>query len=83
MLPPVLVGLGLVSTLSIWCLVWLERLQPIFFAIAVGALAYQVWIVRGRPSSSRTLGIKTILAMSLAVNGLMIAGWIVITIRYW
>ena len=83
MLTPVLVGLGLFSTLSVWCLVWLERLQPLFFTVAVVSLAYQVWIVRRRPPFLRTWGVKTILGVSLALNGLMIVGWIVITIRYW
>jgi hypothetical protein len=82
-LTPVLVGLGLFSTFSVWCLVWLERLQPLFFTVAVAALAYQIWIVRRRPPFLRTWGVKTILGVSLAVNGLMIAAWIVITIRYW
>jgi hypothetical protein len=80
---PVLVGLGLFSSFSVWCLVWLERLQPVFFTLAVAALAYQIWIVRRRPSFLRTWGIKAVLGLSLAVNGLMITGWIVITIRYW
>ena len=83
MLAPVLVGLGLFSSLSVWCLVWLERLQPLFFTLAVAALAYQIWIVWGRPPSLRTWAVKTVLGLSLAVNGLMITGWIVITIRYW
>ena len=83
MLTPVLVGLGLFSTLSVWCLVWLERLQPLFFAVAVASLAYQIWIVRRRPPFLRTWGVKTILGVSLAANGLMIVGWLVITIRYW
>jgi hypothetical protein len=41
-----------------------------------------VWAVRTRPSSMRTWGMKTILGVSLVVNGLLIAGWIVLTIRY-
>jgi len=54
----------------------------VFFALAVGGLAYQIWIVRRRSPALRTLGVKTILGISLAINGLMILGWIVITIRY-
>jgi len=81
-LPQVLAGLGLFSLLSAGCLFWLERLQPLFFAMAVGGLVYQVWAVRSRPSSMRTWGMKTILGVSLVVNGLLIAGWIVLTIRY-
>ena len=81
MITPVLAGLGIFSFLSA-CLIWLQRLQPLFFAMAVGGLAYQIWIVRRRPPALRTLGVKTILGISLAINGLMILGWIVITIRY-
>ena len=82
MLPQVLAGLGLVGLLSAGCLFWLERLQPLFFVVAMAALAYQMWAVLRRPPSMRTWGMKTILGVSLALNGLLIAGWIVITIRY-
>jgi hypothetical protein len=68
--------------LSAGCLFWLERLQPLFFTVAIASLAYQIWVVRRRPPSMRTWGMKTILGVSLVVNGLLIAGWIVFTIRY-
>ena len=82
MLPQVLAGLGLLSLLSAGCLFWLERLQPLFFAVAIASLVYQVWVVRRRPPSMRTWGIKTILAISLLLNIMVIAGWIVFSIRY-
>ena len=82
MLPQVLAGLGLLSLLSAGCLFWLERLQPLFFTVAVGSLVYQVWAVKRRPPGSRTWGIKTILAVSLVLNVLVIAGWIVFSVRY-
>ena len=82
MLPQVLAGLGLFSLLSAGCLFWLERLQPLFFAVAVGSLAYQVWAVRRRPPFLRTWGVKTILAVSLVLNLLVIGGWIVVSVRY-
>jgi hypothetical protein len=81
-LPQVLAGLGLFSLLSAGCLFWLERLQPLFFAVAVGSLLYQVWAVRRRPSFLRTWGVKTILAVSLVLNVLVIGGWIVLSVRY-
>jgi hypothetical protein len=81
-LAPVLVGLGLFSVLSATCLLWLQRLQPLFFAVAVGSLAYQIWAVYRRPPTARTRGIKTILAVSVALNVLMIGGWIALEIRY-
>ena len=68
--------------MSAGCLFWLERLQPLFFVMAIATLAYQIWAVIRRPPSMRTWGMKTILGFSLALNGLLIAGWIVITIRY-
>ena len=83
MLTPILVGLGLFGSVSVWCLVWLERLQPLFFALAVGALGYQIWLVRSSSSFLRTRAVKAVLGLSLAVNGLVIAGWIFLTIRYW
>ncbi len=82
MLPQVLAGLGLVGLLSAGCLFWLERLQPLFFVVAIATLGYQLWAVFRRPPSMRTWGMKTILGVSLALNGLLIAGWIVIAIRY-
>jgi hypothetical protein len=81
-LPQVLAGLGLLSLLSAGCLFWLEQLQPLFFTVAVASLAYQVWVVRRRPPFLRTWGIKTILGVSLFLNAVVIAGWVVITIRY-
>ena len=82
MLPQVLAGLGIVGLLSAGCLFWLERLQPLFFTVAVLSLVYQVWAVRRRPPGMQTWGMKAILGVSLALNGILIAGWIVFTIRY-
>jgi hypothetical protein len=81
-LPQVLAGLGLVSLISAGCLFWLQRLQPLFFAVALGSLVYQIWAVSRRPPSMRTWGMKTILACSLALNLLVISAWIVFSIRY-
>jgi hypothetical protein len=81
-LPQVLAGLGLVSLLSAGCLFWLQRLQPLFFTMAVGLLVYQVWMVRRRPPNLRTWGIKTILGVSLALNFMLIGGWVALSIRY-
>jgi hypothetical protein len=80
-LPQVLAGLGL-QLLSAGCLLWLQRLQPLFFVAAIGALVYQGWLVRRRPRGSANWKVKTVLAASLALNAMMIGGWIVISIRY-
>jgi len=81
-LPQILAGFGLVSLLSAGCLFWLERLQPLFFAVAVGGLVYQVWVVGRRPPSMRTWGVKAILAVSVVLNVTLVAGWVVFSIRY-
>ena len=82
MLPQVLAGLGALSLLSASCLFWLERLQPLFLAIAVGSLGYQTWAVRRRPPFLRTWGIKAILGVSLVLNVAVIGTWIVLLFRY-
>jgi hypothetical protein len=81
-LPQVQFGLGAVSFFTAGCLFVLERLQPLFFVIAVGALVYQAWIVLRRAPSSRTIGMKSMLAASVVLNGLMIGGWIALSVRY-
>ena len=81
MLPQVLAGLGL-QLLSAGCLFWLQRLQPLFFVLAVGALVYQGWLVRRRPPRARDWKVRAILAVSLALNVMMIGGWVAISVRY-
>ena len=82
MLPQVLAGLGLVSLINAGCLLWLQRLGPLFFAIAIGALGYQVWVVRRSPSSIRQWRMKMILGVSLFLNVGVILSWVVLSIRY-
>jgi hypothetical protein len=60
----------------------LQRLQPVFFLVAIAALGYQLWMVSRRSPSARTPAMKTILAVSVALNTLMIAGWVIFSIRY-
>jgi len=81
-LPQVLAGLGALSLLSAGCLFWLERLQPVFLAIALGSLVYQGWVVRRRPPFLRTWGIKTIFGISLVLNVAVIGTWIALYFRY-
>ena len=82
MLPQVLAGLGVFGLLSASCLFWLERLQPLFFALAIGALVYQVAIYRRRPRFMRTVGVKAILAISLVINLAVMGTWIALWFRY-
>jgi hypothetical protein len=81
-LPQVLAGLGLFGFLSAGCLIWLERLQPVFFVLALGSLAFQIAIYLRRPKFLRTWGVKTILFSSVLINVGVIATWIVLWYRY-
>ena len=72
----------MVGLLSAGCLFWLEKLQPLFLVMAVGALVYQIWAVYRRPPAKRTFGMKAILGASVLMNGLLLVGWVVLTIRY-
>jgi hypothetical protein len=81
-LPQVLAGLGLFGVLSAGCLFWLEKLQPVFFVLAIGALAYQLAIYLKRPKFLRTWGTKAILFASVLVNVGVITTWIMLWYRY-
>jgi hypothetical protein len=72
----------MVGLLSAGCLFWLERLQPLFLALAAASLVYQIWAVFRRPPTMRTFGMKAILGVSLLFNGLLLVGWVVLAIRY-
>jgi len=50
--------------------------------LALGALVYQGWLVRRRPPKPGNWKVRTVLAASLAVNVMLIAGWVVISVRY-
>jgi hypothetical protein len=80
-LPQVLAGLG-ASLLSAGCQLWLQRLQPLFLAVALLSLVYQIWLIRIRPPSRRKVGVKAVLIGSLLMNFVVIGGWIALTIRY-
>jgi len=82
-LPQVLAGLGLFSLLSVSCLFWLQRLQPVFLTVALGSLAYQSWLVQRQLPALRTMGVKAILGASLAVNFVVLGSWLVLWFRYW
>ena len=68
--------------LSTGCVFWLQKMQPLFFAAALGALAYEAWLVLRQPAALRTRAMKTILGASVAVNAVMITSWVVLWIRY-
>ena len=81
MLPQVLAGLGL-SLVSAGCQLWLQRLQPLFFAVAIAAFIYQIWLVRTRSPRRRKTSVRVVLALSLLVNFVVVGGWIALLIRY-
>ena len=83
MLPQVLAGLGLFSLLSVSCLFWLQRLQPVFLTVALGSLAYESWLVRRQLPGLRTMGVKATLGTSLVVNLAVLGSWVVLWFRYW
>lgn len=68
--------------LSASCLLWLERLQPLFFALALGSLTYQILIYRRRPPFLRTRGVKAILATSVIVTLAVMGSWVALWFRY-
>jgi hypothetical protein len=70
------------SLLSAGCLFWLERLQPVFVALAVSGVAYQSWLVWRRPFMRRTRTVMTIYLVSLAVNGAVLVIWAWLSVRY-
>jgi hypothetical protein len=69
------------SVLSAGCIFWLSTLQPFFATVAIAALAYQMWLVWGRPRR-RTKSVLAILWSSLALNGLIFAAWASAWFRY-
>ena len=64
------------------CLLWLQHMQPVFFAIAAVALLYQLWLVRRTPPQSRTPGLKAMVLISCALNLVVLAGWLAMRLRY-
>lgn len=81
MLPQVLAGLGL-SLLSAGCQIWLQRLQLLFFTVAIAAFAYQIWLIRTRPPKRGKTTVKVVLALSVLLNFVVVGGWIALLIRY-
>jgi hypothetical protein len=81
-LPQVLAGLGVLSILSAGCVLWLERLQPLFVTVAVSALSFQSWLIWRRPPALRTRTMLFILAASIGVSLLVLAMWVGLWLRY-
>ena len=70
------------SIASAGCVLWLERLQPVFGCVAAVSLAYQTWLVWRRPAHRRTRSMIVILGGSLIVSGAGLSTWIALSLRY-
>ena len=68
--------------MSAGCLFWLQKMQPVFFAVALGALAYEAWLVLRQPAPLRTKAMKAILGASVTVNAVLIISWAALWFRY-
>lgn len=71
------------SVTSAACVLWLEQLQPLFATLAVAALGYQTWLVRGRPPHRRTRMMLAILWTSFATSMAVAGVFLVLWLRYW
>ena len=72
----------MVSTVGAGCFYWLERLQPVFFTLALLALAYEIWLVKGRPRRKRSVKVWAMVAFSLSVNTIVVGAWVFLWFRY-
>lgn len=70
------------SVASTGCLLWLERLQPVFALVAALSLTYQGWLVWRRPRHRRTRPMIIILWSSLALSSAGLSLWIALSLRY-
>ena len=70
------------SVLSAGCILWLQRLQPVFAVIAVAALTYESWLVLRRPAQMRTRRLLAILWGSVAITVLVFGVWLMLSLRY-
>jgi hypothetical protein len=54
----------------------------VFAALAIGGVAYQIWLVKRRPPFLRTRAALTILWTSATLTLLVFAVWIALWFRY-
>mgnify|MGYP001049726309 CR=1 FL=1 len=69
------------SLVSAGCVIGLEALRPLFASTALGAIAWQAWLLWRRPRARRALT-WAIFAISVAVNALGVLFWIALWWRY-
>ncbi len=70
------------SVVSASCLLWLERLQPVFGLVAAVSLTYESWLVWRRPPPRRTPAMIVILWASIGLSGLVLSAWMALWLRY-
>lgn len=68
--------------ISVGCQIWLQRLQPLFIAVALLSLVYQIWVVRTRPPKRRKWTVRVVLSISVLLNVVIFGGWVALLIRY-
>lgn len=70
------------SLVSAGCLVWLEAMKPLSALTAVAALAWQMWLVLGRPTIRTSRSTWAIVAATVAVNLFVAISWLALQWRY-
>ena len=70
------------SVLSAGCVLWLQRLQPLFVSLAVVAVAYQGWLIVRRPPQRRSHKVLAIFWTSVAANIIVFTTWWALWLRY-
>lgn len=70
------------SILSAGCVLWLERLQPLFVLLAGSAMAYQIWLVARRAPARRTRSMLVTLWSSVGLTTMMLGAWVALAMRY-
>lgn len=81
-LPQLFAAFHLFNAPTLRCLVWLDRLRPLFVSIAVSTLVYQLWAVFFRSAPIRTQVAKTLLTASISSNLLVMSLWAFLDLRY-
>lgn len=79
--PQLLAQFGLLSQ-GLGCLLWLERLRPLFVSVALATLTYQVWAAFKGSSGTRRRSAKAMLAASVISNVLVLGVLIFTEFRY-
>jgi hypothetical protein len=61
---------------------WLQRLQIPFAILALGALGYELYLIRRRPFHGRKWSVRLVAGASVAINVLVFGYWAMLWLRY-